>query len=65
MQAGAFVTRQNADALALKLRSLGYAVTVVEGPPFRVWVGGYLDRATAEQLAQHLGDAGFDAVLIP
>jgi len=62
---GVFAERQNADALVLRLQSLGYAVRLVEGPPFRVWVGGYVDRGTAGQLAQNLHDAGFDAILTP
>ena len=65
VQVGAFDARQNAEALALRIKSLGYAVTLVEGPQFRVWVGGYLDRATAEQLAEHLRAAGFEAALTP
>jgi phage replication-related protein YjqB (UPF0714/DUF867 family) len=62
---GAFVQRQDAEALVLRLKSLGYAVTLTEGPPYRVWVGGYLDRSTAEKLAAYLHVRGFDAVLTP
>ncbi len=65
MQVGSFADRQNAEALALRAKSLGYAVALVEGPPFRVWIGGYLDRATAERLAENLRAAGFEAVLTP
>lgn len=65
MQVGAFDARQNAEALVLRLRSLGYAVTLVEGSPYRVWVGGYVDQTTAQRLADILGKAGFDAVLTP
>lgn len=65
IQIGSFAERQDADALALRVKSLGYAVAVVDGPPFRVWVGGYLDRATAEKLAQTLQTAGFEATLTP
>jgi cell division protein FtsN len=63
VQVGSFDERQNAAALALRLKSLGYAVTLVEGPPYRVWVGGYLDRDTAQRLAGNLEQAGFPAVL--
>ncbi|HYM68707.1 MAG TPA: SPOR domain-containing protein [bacterium] len=63
VQVGAFDARQNAEALVLRLRSLGYAVTLVEGSPYRVWVGGYVDQTTAQRLADTLGKAGFDAVL--
>jgi len=65
VQVGAFDTRQNAAALALRLRSLGYAVTLVEGPPYRVWVGGYVDGTTAQALADNLDKAGFPAILTP
>jgi len=30
-----------------------------------VWVGGYLDRATAERLVTYLRSSGFDAILSP
>jgi hypothetical protein len=60
-----FPERQNADALAMQLRSRGYAVTVTDGPPYRVWVGGYLDRATAERLAAHLRQSGLSPTLVP
>lgn len=65
VQVGAFEQRQDAEALVLRLKSLGYAVTLTDGPPYRVWVGGYLDRATAERLAAYLHARGFDAVLTP
>jgi len=63
VQVGSFAEQQNAAALAVRLRSLGYAVTLTGGPPYRVWVGGYLDRQTAERLAAELHKAGFDAIL--
>jgi cell division protein FtsN len=65
VQVGAFTERQNADALGLRLRAMGYAVKVTDGPPYRVWVGAYLDQATAERLAETIRAAGFDAVLTP
>ncbi len=65
VQAGVFGDRDGADALVRQLRDRGYAVTLVEGPPYRVWVGGYLDRATAERLAVNLQAAGFEASLTP
>lgn len=65
VQVGAFDDRQNAEALRLRFRSMGYAVTVTDGPPFRVWVGAYLDRSTAQRLVEHLRAAGFEAVLSP
>jgi len=65
VQLAGFPERQNADALAVRLRAGGYAVTVTDGPPYRVWVGGYLDRATAERLAAYLTQAGFSPTLVP
>ncbi len=65
VQVGAFDDRQNAEALRLRFRSMGYAVTVTDGPPYRVWVGAYLDRSTAQRLVEHLRAAGFEAVLSP
>jgi hypothetical protein len=40
-------------------------VTVTDGPPYRVWVGGYLDRATAERLATYLRQSGLSPTLVP
>ena len=65
VQVGAFDDRQNAEALRLRIRSIGYAVTVTDGPPYRVWVGARLDRKTAERLIENLRTAGFEAVLSP
>jgi len=65
VQAGAFDDRGNAEALMARLRARGFAVTLVEGPPYRVWVGGYLDRSTAERLSGNLRAAGFEATLSP
>lgn len=65
VQAGVFGDRDNAATLVKQLRDRGYAVTLVEGPPFRVWVGGYLDRATADRLAANLQAAGFEATVTP
>ncbi len=65
VQVGAFAEHQNADAIALRIRSMGYAVAITDGPPYRVWVGGYLNQATAERLAANLRAAGFDVILTP
>lgn len=65
VQAGSFDEPQNAQALAVRLRSLGYAVSVTAGPPYRVWIGGYFDKTTAERLADNLRNAGFDVTLAP
>ncbi|HEV2439077.1 MAG TPA: SPOR domain-containing protein [bacterium] len=65
VQVGAFAERQNAEALAVRIRAHGYAVTVAAGPPYRVWVGGYFDVATAERLAANLLQDGFASTLVP
>jgi cell division protein FtsN len=65
VQVGTFDVAQNAQALALRVRALGYAVSVTPGPPYRVRVGGYVDRTTAEKLAANLHTSGFDALLTP
>ena len=63
VQAGVFDDRVLAEVLVRQLRARGYAVTIIDGPPYRVWVGGYFDRATAERLAGNLRAAGFDVTL--
>lgn len=65
VQVGSFADRGGATSLVQQLRDRGYAVTLVEGPPYRVWVGGYLDQATAEKLVANLQAAGFEATLTP
>ncbi len=64
VQAGSFDVSQDAAALALRLQSRGYAVTVEAGPPYRVRVGGYVDRPTAERLAGILRTQGFPATVV-
>jgi cell division septation protein DedD len=62
---GIFDTRDTARALVKRLESLGYAAASTEDDVYRVWVGGYVDRETAERLAMNLRKAGFDAMLEP
>jgi cell division protein FtsN len=64
VQAGTFSTWQDAEALSLRLKVLGYAVKVTaDGSLYRVWVGGYLDQPTAQRLVQNLQKVGFEATL--
>lgn len=63
-QAGSFDAQQEAAALARRLQSRGYAVTVETGPPYRVRVGGYVDEPTAERLAGILRTQGFPATVV-
>jgi cell division septation protein DedD len=65
VQAGVFNARDDAQTLVRRLESLGYAAASAEDDVYRVWVGGYLDRETAERLAANLRRAGFDAALEP
>ena len=65
VQVGVFDDRKGARALATRLEGLGFAARVVEGRPVRVWVGGFLDHRTAEDLRVRLQTAGFDATLTP
>jgi cell division septation protein DedD len=59
------VNRDNAVSLMKRLRDHGYAVTLIEGQLYRVWVGRDLDRTKAERLAANLRATGFDATLMP
>ena len=65
VQVGSFADRDSATSLVQQLRDHGFAVTLVEGPPYRVWVGGFRDRTTAERLAANLKSAGYDATWTP
>jgi cell division septation protein DedD len=64
VQVGIFNNWQEAEALSLRLKALGYAVKVTGGGSlYRVWVGGHLDQSTAQRLAQNLQKVGFEATL--
>jgi cell division septation protein DedD len=66
VQVGIFPSQEDAEALAERLHSLGYvATTVHDGDVYRVWVGAYFDRDTAERLAATMRTAGFKPVLVP
>ena len=65
VQAGAFASRENAEARAEALRSAGFTPYIVrEGDLFKVRVGAFRDRALAEQLAERLRTAGYDVAII-
>jgi len=65
IQVGAFVRLDNAQDRVRRLRSHGYTVTLVDGDPYRVLVGGYLDRPAAERLMARVRADGFEAALEP
>jgi len=63
---GAFRVQTEADTLVRRLQAAGYVATAsAGGNAYRVWVGGYFDRRTAEHLAANLRKAGFEATLMP
>jgi len=63
VEAGGYHDRGPAESVATYLRRRGYAVHIIQGPPYIVRVGGFLDRATADRLATALRASGFNAVL--
>jgi phage replication-related protein YjqB (UPF0714/DUF867 family) len=65
VQVGTFDVRQDADDLARRLQKHGYSTSVTQDAPYRVWVGGYLDRATADRLVSALQGLGFTATMVP
>ncbi|HKX16947.1 MAG TPA: SPOR domain-containing protein [bacterium] len=65
VQVGAFLTPDDARPVVKRLESLGYAAALAGHEGYEVWVGGYLDRDTAERLAADVRRAGFNAVLVP
>ncbi|HYM68315.1 MAG TPA: SPOR domain-containing protein [bacterium] len=65
VQVGTFDVRQDADELAQRLQKRGYSTSVTTDAPYRVWVGGYLDRPTADRLVNALHALGFTATMVP
>jgi len=65
VQVGSFDVRQDADALAQRLEQHWYSTSVTKDAPYRVWVGGYLDRPTANRLVSALQQIGVTATIVP
>jgi cell division septation protein DedD len=65
VQLGSFDALKDADDLAQRLQRRGYSTSVTKDAPYRVWVGGYLDRATAERLVSTLQQLGYSATMVP
>lgn len=71
IQVGAFSSKQNADALAKKLRLKGYKVLVVTARPsekktvYKVRVGGYATKAEASSAARVLSKQGYPTKILP
>lgn len=65
VQAAACDTLQDALAVAERLQSMGYSVSLASaGPWYQVTLAGEFDAATASRLVQTLQHAGFAAELI-
>lgn len=54
MQIDAFSSKTNADRQAAGLKAKGYTALVTPGPPFKVRVGPFSQKAAAEQAAARL-----------
>lgn len=64
VQAGSFDVKANADDLAAKLKSAGFAAIVkLEDGQYKVQCGAFDVLANAEKLVQQLKAAGFDAII--
>jgi cell division protein FtsN len=69
VQLGSFASRENADRLAVELRTKGFGASVSEGPGagrkwFRVRVGPASDRSAALALAGRLRAAGHNGSVV-
>ncbi len=70
VQTGLFVDRKNAEAMAARLKRLGYpagqAVAISDGRTvYVVNVGRFRTQAEAQQMAQRLQSAGFAGIIKP
>ena len=64
VQTGAFAQKENADALASKLKAKGFDTHIVKvGNLYKVQVGAYAVKANAESMAEKLKAAGFDTYI--
>ncbi|WP_078392322.1 N-acetylmuramoyl-L-alanine amidase [Shouchella patagoniensis] len=65
VQAGAFSSRANAEALQARLRADGYEALITEsGGLFRVQVGAFSVRANAVALVNELQSKGYEATIV-
>lgn len=65
VQCGAFRVKENADALAGKLKNAGFDtyIVIVDGL-YKVQLGAFNDRQNAERLSLDLGSKGFDTYIV-
>ena len=65
VRCGSFRERNNADALAARLKKAGYGgVALLEDGAFNVYAGSFSVRQNAEKLAAELRRKGFEAVVV-
>ena len=65
VQVGAFASRENADALAARLRADGFSPYVVrDGSLLKVRVGAFRDRTLADVLVERLRAKGYPVAVI-
>lgn len=64
VQTGAFTKKENADALAAKLKAAGFDTYMVQsGGYYKVQVGAYSVKANADAMAAKLKAAGYDTYI--
>jgi cell division septation protein DedD len=65
VQAGAFLSRENAQARVDQLRGAGFDAYILPADElFKVYVGAFADRANAERMAERLRAIGFEAIIV-
>ena len=65
MQAGAFLSRENAQARVDQLQGAGFDAYILPAEElFKVYVGAFADRANAERMAERLRAIGFEAIIV-
>ncbi|MDL2293217.1 N-acetylmuramoyl-L-alanine amidase [Ruminococcaceae bacterium OttesenSCG-928-D13] len=65
VQVGAFKSKANADAYAVKLKKAGFQTLVKkEGDFYRVQVGAFKSEASAKAYVDTVKTAGFDAIVV-
>ena len=64
VQAGAFLTRKNADDFVLKLKKLGFdAIVVKSGIYYKVQCGAFVNKDMAQKLVNALKNVGIQAII--
>jgi len=63
VQVGAFLRRENAEAMAARLRKDGYQPYISPTSPYKVQVGAFRERVNAERLAEELRAKGYEVYI--